>query len=203
MFALFATFTNQIRASQQNSIADSPFVGVPVLESFGFFVAYMGGTIMTSQAYGMPVQRDLSQTGPVSFNGLLDFGTDPISLYYILGLRRNTAEDTNPERSLASSGQELAYGTRNIYYDLEADFGYPEVIVVIFILVLISHIIFDVAVKNLDKKSLFKFSFLVFILMYWLYSQQLSLMMSTQFKWTLSSFLIWTLFYNFVPVKKY
>lgn len=195
-FALFSTVTNQIRAVDQGSQKDNPFSGTVVLENFGFFIYYMGGTLMTTQAYGVPVKRDLTETGPVSFNGLLDLGVGPLTLYDLLGLRRNTTMDTNPERGLAQSGQEMASGTRNIYYDLESDFGFYGSTLAILCLVLVSHFIFAFSLTSLNRKTLFKLTPLIFILVYWQYSQQLSLMMHAQFKWTLTSFLIWAMFHN-------
>lgn len=194
-FALFATITNQSRAMQQSSTSAAPFEEVPVLNNFGFFIYYMGGTLMTTQAYGLPARRDLSDTGPVSFNGMLDFGFSPFSLYDVLGIRRNDALDTNPERALEQDGQDLAMGTRNIYYDLEADFGFEGAIFVILILVIMSQFIFNASVSDLNNKNIFKLSLIVFFIMYWQYSQQLSLMMHTQFKWTLTSFALWSIFH--------
>lgn len=193
LFILFSSITNSIRSFQQQSLSEKPFLGTPVLGSIGYFILYMGGTLMTHQAYGAPTRRNISETGPVSINGIFDWGVNKFNLMQLIGIRRVEALDTNPERAMAQHGQALAYGTRNIYYDLESDFGYRGTFLFVFIFVLLSQVIFNRLTTKKNLNNIINFVILIFIIMYWAYSQQLSLMMHGQLKWTVTSFLFWSI----------
>lgn len=191
-FAWVASFTNRMRAQQQKRGTHTVFYDYPILNHFGPFIGYMGGTLMTQQAYGTPIRRNSRETGPVFFNGLLDWGIKDFTLYKLLGLREVTPEDTNPERAMARHGQDLAYGTRNIYYDLEADFGFEGAIKIILLLVFVANLFYWVCMRWLSSAHLLLIIPLLYIVVFWGYSHQFSLMMHGLQKWLVSSFLAWT-----------
>lgn len=195
-FGLMASLTTTARLEQQNAENTRMFETNKILSIYGYFIYYMGGTIMTTQAYGIPTLRDNKDVGIVSFNGVLDiFG--PLSLYEVLGIQRVTYKDTNPERDWAVFGQELAFGTKNIFYDLYADFGKEKTYFVVFMLILFSQCLYIYVVNNNQKVSFIFFSIFIFFVIYWIYSQQLSLLMHGQLKWTIYSFALWYFSYKF------
>lgn len=195
-FGLMASLTTTARLEQQNAENTKMFEANEVLSAYGYFIYYMGGTVMTTQAYGIPVLRDNKAVGIVSFNGVLDiFG--PLSLYSVFGIDRVTYKDTNPERDWAASGQELAFGTRNVFYDLYADFGRENTYFVVFALILLSQSLYIYVVNNNQRVGFVSFSVFIFFVIYWIYSQQLSLLMHAQLKWTIYSFALWYFSYKF------
>lgn len=181
----FVGITGMSRARQQGGHA-SAFDSVWYLAPVGQFIDYMGMTIATHQAYGEPKRRDLSETGPVSLAGFQQLGFS-----YLTGWRQPVAADTNPERALAASGLPLASGTRDAYYDLQADFGYTGAIVVVLILVIVSHCLFLLHVRHAYRISMLSIAPLAMILMFWGYSHQLSLFMFGSFKWLIISAVAW------------
>lgn len=195
-FGLMASLTTAARLEQQNSENTKIFETNKILSIYGYFIYYMGGTIMTTQAYGTPTLRDNKAVGIVSFNGVLDiFG--PLSLYNVFGVDRVTYKDTNPERDWAASGQELAFGTKNVFYDLYADFGKENTYFVVFLLILFSQCLYTYVVNNNKRVGFISFSIFIFFVIYWIYSQQLSLLIHTQLKWTIYSFALWYFSYKF------
>lgn len=195
-FGLMASLTTAARLEQQNSENTKIFETNKILSIYGYFIYYMGGTIMTTQAYGTPTLRDNKTVGIVSFNGVLDiFG--PLSLYNVFGVDRVTYKDTNPERDWAASGQELAFGTKNVFYDLYADFGKENTYFVVFLLILFSQCLYTYVVNNNKRVGFISFSIFIFFVIYWIYSQQLSLLIHTQLKWTIYSFALWYFSYKF------
>lgn len=195
-FGLMASLTTTARLEQQNSENTRMFETNKILSVYGYFIYYMGGTIMTTQAYGTPTLRDNKAVGIVSFNGVLDiFG--PLSLYNVFGVERVTYKDTNPERDWAASGQELAFGTRNVFYDLYADFGKENTYFVVFLLILFSQCLYIYVVNNNKRVGFISFGIFIFFVIYWIYSQQLSLLMHAQLKWTIYSFALWYFSYKF------
>jgi hypothetical protein len=151
----------------------------------GQFVLYMGISLASYQAYGLPNRRDLSETGPVSLGGLLDFGIRPV-----LGFRPLTPIDTNPERVLSSVGVPLASATRNVYYDFEADFGREGNILTVILMATISHLIFCCC-RRINFSKLSSLVPLIISIMFWAYSHQFSLLMFDFLRWTLVSFVVW------------
>lgn len=183
-FALFVGLTGLSRAKQQGTEASS-FDDVWYLAPVGQMISYVGLTIATHQAYGQPVRRDLSETGPVSLAGFQYFG-----LRFLTGWRPVNAEDTNPERLLAASGQELASGTRNVFYDLQADFGFAGAFFVIAILIGVSQLLFS-RTRYLGRPHILRAAPLVMGIMFWGYSHQFSLLMHNTFFWLVISFGLW------------
>jgi hypothetical protein len=186
IFSLFVGLTGLSRAKQQGAAASS-FDDIWYLAPVGQLISYTGLTIATHQAYGEPVRRDIRETGPVSLAGLQYFG-----LRYITGWRHITAEDTNPERMLASSGLDLASGTRNLFYDLQSDFGFYGAMVVSGVLAAISSKLYFLFRIPLSRNIL-PTSTLLMSVMFWGYSNQFSLLMHNAFFWTALSFLLWDL----------
>lgn len=183
-FSLFVGLSGLSRAKQQG-IGSSSFDEIWYLAPVGQFISYMGLSIATHQAYGEPIQRDLSETGPVSLAGLQDFG-----LRYITGWRPVTVDDTNPERALASSGLDLASGTRNVFYDFQADFGFAGAVIASLVLVFISHFLF-IHSQFLKGNRLAVASPMAIMIMFWGYSHQFSLLMFNTFFWLALSCLLW------------
>lgn len=184
LFALFVGLTGLSRAKQQGADASS-FDGIWYLAPVGQLFSYNGLTLATHQAYGEPVLRDLSETGPVSFAGFQYFG-----LRFITGWRPLSVDDTNPERALASQGLELASGTRNVFYDLQADFGFEGAIGASLILAVISHLLFT-KTRFLGTRQLLRVSPLAMAIMFWGYSHQFSLLMFNTFFWLVVSCVLW------------
>lgn len=191
LFSLFVGLTGLSRAKQQGAEASS-FDDVWYLAPVGQLISYTGLTLATHQAYGEPVARDLSETGPVSIAGLQYFG-----LRYITGWRYLTVEDTNPERALAASGQELASGTRNVFYDFQADFGFVGAALFSVLLVLLSHFLF-LRTGFLSKSKLMVATPLAMMIMFWGYSHQFSLLMFNTFYWLFVSCALWDISLYFV-----
>jgi len=191
VFALFIGITGLSRAKQQGATA-SAFDEIWYIAPVGQLVSYMGLTIATHQAYGDPQRRDLSKTGPVSLAGLQDFG-----IRYIMGWKPLTVEDTNPERFLAGSGQVLASATRDVFYDLQADFGFTGAILAVILLVLISCVLFDYT-RHIGYDRIIKLAPLVMMIMFWGYSHQFSLLMHNTLFWLILSFSVWDVFRMFV-----
>lgn len=183
-FSLFVGLTGLSRAKQQGGEASS-FDNVWYLAPIGQLISYTGLTLATHQAYGEPLARDLTETGPVSIAGLQYFG-----LRYITGWRYLTVDDTNPERALAASGQELASGTRNVFYDFQADFGFIGAAVVCVVFVLISHFLF-LKTRFLAGGRLVAATPLAMMIMFWGYSHQFSLLMFNTFYWLFVSCVLW------------
>jgi hypothetical protein len=185
-FAFVIDTTGRIRAQNQGS-QESKLSSIPGIGWGGQFFEYMGGPIATFQSYGAPRQRDLSDTGPVTFAAVQDLGVG-----YLFGWRRPDYLDTNPERAFAGTGFRLANGTRNIFYDMEADFGYNGEFVALFVLIAVSQIGFMTA-ANRRGIGLFGIAPLTMLLMFWGYSHQLSLLMSPMARWLFFSFGVWDL----------
>lgn len=190
-FSLFVGLTGLSRAKQQGAEASS-FDDVWYLAPIGQLISYTGLTLATHQAYGEPVARDLTETGPVSIAGLQYFG-----LRYITGWRYLTVDDTNPERALAASGQELASGTRNVFYDFQADFGFFGAAVVCVVFVLISHFLF-LKTRFLAGRRLVAATPLAMMIMFWGYSHQFSLLMFNTFYWLFVSCVLWDISLRFI-----
>lgn len=186
LFGLFVGMTGLARAEQQGTVASS-FDDIWYLAPIGQLVSYNGLSLATYQAYGDPRPRDLSETGPVSLGGLQRFG-----LKYITGWRPLTVDDTNPERAFASRGLPLASGTRNIFYDFQADFGVGGAIVVSVILALISHLLF-LRLGSLNEVTLTASTPHVIAIMFWGYSHQFSLLIFDTFFWLVASCALWDL----------
>lgn len=184
VFSLFVGLTGLSRAKQQGSTASS-FDDIWYLAPIGQLISYTGLTLATHQAYGEPDTRDLTETGPVSIAGLQYFG-----LRYITGWRYLTVDDTNPERALAPSGQELASGTRNVFYDFQADFGLFGAGVACVVFALISHLLF-LKTRFLGGYRLMAATPLAMMIMFWGYSHQFSLLMFNTFFWLVISCALW------------
>lgn len=184
IFSLFVGLTGLSRAKQQGGGA-SNFDDIWYLAPIGQLISYTGLTLATHQAYGEPAARDLTETGPVSIAGLQEFG-----LRHITGWRHLTVDDTNPERALAASGQELASGTRNVFYDFQADFGFFGAAVVCVVFVLISHFLF-LKTRFLAGRRLVAATPLAIMIMFWGYSHQFSLLMFNTFYWLFVSCVLW------------
>lgn len=191
LFSLFVGLTGLSRAKQQGAEASS-FDDVWYLAPVGQLISYTGLTLATHQAYGEPVARDLTETGPVSLAGLQYFG-----LRYITGWRYLTVDDTNPERALAASGQELASGTRNVFYDFQADFGFFGAAAVSVLLVFVSHFLF-LKTRFLAGHRLVLATPLAMMIMFWGYSHQFSLLMFNTFYWLFVSCVLWDIYLRFV-----
>lgn len=191
IFAIFIGVTGLSRAKQQGAAA-SAFDEIWYIAPVGQLVSYMGLTIATHQAYGDPQRRDLSKTGPVSLAGLQDFG-----IRYITGWKALTVEDTNPERFLAGSGQVLASATRDVFYDLQADFGFTGAIIAVILLVLISCVLFD-HTRHAGYDRIVKLAPLVMMIMFWGYSHQFSLLMHNTLFWLILSFSVWDICRAFI-----
>lgn len=195
LLALFIGLTGQARARQQGNQA-SPFEQFWYLAPIGQFIGYNGLALAAHQAYGTPARRDLSETGPVAIAGLQYFG-----LRYFTGWRPPAVDDTNPERALAASGLPLASATRNLFYDLEADFGEVGAYIATTILVFISHFLF-VATKNLRSGRLLPAAPLAMSLMFWGYSHQFSLLIFNTFFWLVVTCLLWDMFSSFLKARR-
>lgn len=184
LFALFVGLTGLSRAKQQGAEASS-FDSIWYLAPVGQLISYTGLTLATHQAYGEPAPRDLSDTGPVSLAGFQYFG-----LRVLTGWRPLTVDDTNPERALAASGLDLASGTRNVFYDFQADFGFEGAIGVSLIFALISHSLF-LKSSFLGSGYLLRAAPLAMTIMFWGYSHQFSLLMFNTFFWLVVSCALW------------
>jgi uncharacterized membrane protein YdcZ (DUF606 family) len=192
---LVLNVAGSIRAQDQGN-SESKLNSLEYIGWGGQFFEYMGTTIETYQAYGAPVRRDLSDTGPVTFAGpLRNLGAG-----WIFGWRNIDYLDTNPERALAGTGFPLAASTRCVFYDLEADFGFYGELVALTILVALSQIAFLGTVSR-SGISLIGFAALTCLLMFWGYSHQLSLFMSNQAKWTFISFALGDILVHFSGVR--
>lgn len=182
--------TGRIRAEEQGHSV-SPFATVAYLSVVGQFVDYMGATISTYQSYGPAQRRDLTETGPVTFGALHDFGVG-----YLAGWRRPQVLDTNPERTFASRGLQLASGTRCVFYDLVADFGFGGGLFGVSVLVILSQMAFSWSVRRAGG-ALISMAPLAMCLMFWGYSHQFSLLMHDTAKWLAVSFGLWDIVYLF------
>lgn len=188
---LITGVTAKTRALQQRSIFSRFYEEYPYVSLCLPFIQYMGLSLASSQAYGSPEPRDLTETGPVSLAGLLEFGPRQI-----LGLRPVTPLDTNPERQLAVRGLPLAFATRNIYYDFEADFGFGGAIAVVVSLAVLSHMIFNWS-STVNPSKVTSLVPLTMASMFWAYSHQFSLLMFDVLKWMLVSFFMWDVLSRF------
>jgi hypothetical protein len=128
--------------------------------------------------------------------GFQDFG-----LKSLMGWRAITADDTNPERELASSGFPLAFGTRNLFYDLTADFGYDGALACSIIMALISHIMFLLKTKQKIFGSMLYTAPFGMMLMFWLYSPQFSLLMFNTLYWLMLSSFLWDMSKQIIKTK--
>ena len=184
LFSLFVGLTGLSRAKQQGAAASS-FDDIWYLAPVGQLISYTGLTLATHQAYGEPVARDLRETGPISLAGFQYFG-----LRFITGWRHLTIDDTNPERALAASGLDLASGTRNVFYDFQADFGFFGAALVSLTLVIVSHLLF-IRSRFLASHKLLAATPLAMMIMFWGYSHQFSLFMFNTFFWLFVSCALW------------
>jgi hypothetical protein len=185
-FAFVINVTGSIRA-RDNGLQESKLAGLGGIGWGGQFFEYMGQPIATFQAYGDPMRRDLSETGPVTFSALHDFG-----IGWLFGWRRPGTLDTNPERALVGTSFAFATGTRNIFYDFEADFGFGGELAVLVLLVALSQISFSVFVRG-NETALTGFIPLTSLLMFWGYSHQFSLYIYGDLKWQVLAFVLWDL----------
>lgn len=186
LFSLFVGLTGQSRAKQQNAQA-SVFDDYPMLAPIGQMISYAGLPLATHQAYGFPLRRDISETGPVTLAGLQYFG-----FRLITGWRPVDASDTNPERQMASSGQALASGTRNVFYDLQADFGTSGAYFAILVFAMVANWIWLHSRPRLKKIT--PYTPTIASIMFWGYSNQFSLLTHNFFFWLVLSFLLWDAF---------
>jgi hypothetical protein len=180
--ALVVEATGRIRAQDQGSATASALSRVRYLGSVGQFLDYMGQPIATYQAYGPAPRRDLTETGPVSLAFVQEFGVKEL-----MGWRQPGRLDTNPERA---ENVFLSSGTRCVFYDFVADFGWAGAYVVVTVLVIISQAAFSLARTS---GTLVRAAPLVMMLMFWGYSHQLSLLMYNTPKWLFLSFGLWDL----------
>jgi hypothetical protein len=179
--------TGRIRAEQQGR--DSAVNSIPYLGIVSEFADYMGQPIATYQAFGPAPRRDLSETGPVSLAAIQGFG-----VRYLVGWRRPGKLDTNPER--AKGWLPLSSGTRCVFYDFVADFGYSGALIAVAALIFLSQMFFSL---YRGSKMILGSSPLVMMLMFWGYSHQLSLLMFDGPTWLIISFGLWDLAYIAVP----
>lgn len=176
--------TGAIRAREQSS-HDSRLASNPIIGWGAQFFEYMGGPVATYQAYGQPVRRDLSETGPITLGCLRAVGAG-----WAFGWRELEPLDTNPERGLADTGFALAYGTRNIFYDMESDFGVAGEMAILAILVVLAQVSFNWVVRR-QGIGLSGLAFWACFTFFWGYSHQFSLFMFGMPKWTFLSYALW------------
>lgn len=186
-FGSFISYSGRQRAEGSRQQYVSAFSDVPILRAFDQPIEYNGHTIATYQTYGSPARRVISETGPVTFAGIFLFGSRSL-----LGWRPITAFDTNPERGLASTGFKYAYGTRNIFYDLEADFGFEKSLIAVLIVVIAGHFVF-LGLMSSQTVNPFLLATGAIMLMFWGYSHQFSLLMFDTYRWLLVSVGLWWL----------
>lgn len=187
-FSVFVGLTGLSRAQQQGSRASS-FDDVPFLAPVGQFIEYLGQPIAVHQAYGVPPRRDLSETGPVALAGAFAFGTR-----VAIGWRDIEVMDTNPERFRSDIGQIYAYGTRNVFYDLQSDFGYAGALLVALLLATIAHVAFLLRRRPRYRVYFAPYIPLIMLCMFWGYSNQFSLLMHDTLFWLVVSMTLWDCF---------
>lgn len=188
MFSAFVGITGLSRAAQQGARASS-FDDYPLLAPVGQFIEYVGQPIAVHQAYGAPPRRDLSDTGPISLAGLFTFG-----IRDLIGWRDVDAMDTNPERFRNYASQYYPNGTRNLFYDLQADFGYAGGLAVAALLAIAGHLSFEFRRRPRARVYMTAYTPLIMLLMFWGYSNQFSLLMHDTLFWLTISVLFWDLF---------
>jgi hypothetical protein len=161
LFSVYSTFLEATRErshTQVISLIESRWGDYPLLKPFAGILQYMTDHIAGYQARRIDSTTPELEMGQISLSGFTMFkvpvfsqlaGT-PISIQSTFNLKEPSYIKTHYE--LESSGAEWVGATATIYYLLYDDFGYTGTFIAIFILVLISQLIFN-NVFNSQKTS--------------------------------------------------
>jgi oligosaccharide repeat unit polymerase len=161
LFSVYSTFVETARERNQTqivSLIESRWESYPLLKPFAGILQYMTDHIAGYQARRVDSVTPELEMGQISLSGITMFkvpvfsqiaGT-PISIQSSFNLKQPNYIETHYE--LENSGATWIGATATIYYLLYDDFGYKGTFIAIFILVLISQLIFN-RVFNREKTS--------------------------------------------------
>jgi oligosaccharide repeat unit polymerase len=161
LFSVYSTFVETTRERNQTqviSLIESRWANYPLLKPFAGILQYMTDHIAGYQARRVDSTTPELEMGQISLSGITMFKVPvfsqlagmPISIQSAFNLKEPNYIKSHYE--LESSGATWIGATATIYYLLYDDFGYKGTFIAIFILVLISQLIFN-RVFNREKTS--------------------------------------------------
>jgi len=176
LFSVYSTFVETARERNQTqivSLIESRWGNYPLLKPFAGILQYMTDHIAGYQARRVDSTTPELEMGQISLSGFTMFKLPifsqlagaPVSIQSTFNLIEPDYIKTHYE--LESSGATWIGATATIYYLLYDDFGYKGTFIAIFILVLISQLIFN-RVFNHEKRSFLSILPITLIYYIWL-----------------------------------